>query len=134
MGQNSLDFDAMVAINAEDLTGRALDCAVCFSEGGAWSRGIWSWGEVDYGYRMTTPPFSSEWRYGGPLMAREQIIISPDPEGGYLAWPHMDARFSVRGSDELQAAMRCIVSRNLGPVVEIPAFLLGGTVHKPSFS
>lgn len=73
----------------------------------------------------TTPPFSTDWSQGGPIIEREEIALEPmthDEHGdGWLATrvegPAICMEF---GQTMLIAAMRCFVASHLGDEIELP--------------
>ena len=73
----------------------------------------------------TTPPFSTDWAQGGPIIEREEIALEPmthDEHGdGWLATrvegPAICMEF---GQTMLIAAMRCFVASHLGDEVDVP--------------
>jgi len=67
-----------------------------------------------HGYTPT-----AEWHQGGPIIEREKIVISPDPQHGWRAMPYMDLT-EFYGPTPLVAAMRCYVASVLGDTVDIP--------------
>lgn len=78
----------------------------------------------------TTPPFSTDWSQGGPIIEREEIALEPmthDEHGdGWLATrvegPAVCMEF---GQTMLIAAMRCFVASRLGDEIEVPNELTG---------
>ena len=66
----------------------------------------------------TTPPFSTDWAQGGPIIEREKTAIK---ENGYGHWfAKVGTGKWMRGPTPLIAAMRCYVASKLGDEVEIP--------------
>lgn len=113
-------------VNAENLTGAALDWAVAKCEG-----------MLAFGYRTDGERFainnsdgeieafmpSSFWYEGGPIIEREGIAVYPDsaPDMPEIKWS-ADAEDALcwGGPTPLVAAMRAYVVSKLGSEVEIP--------------
>ena len=105
----------MQQIKISELTGAALDWAVCRCEG-----------------LRCVGNYAKSWRHCGPIIEREEITlakvgrtlddaIAPHPD----CWcAHMDGAHSVYGPTPLIAAMRCYVASKLGDVVAIPSELI----------
>ena len=133
-------------MKTSELTGAALDWAVAKCEGvtDEWREdGPFLWhgvpcirsGGHDVNYRP-----SSEWWLGGPIIDREEIAISPAPDGlcsayksdGTTRWltkggptptsgvEVFNWTYKQQGYHPLIAAMRCYVASKLGDDVEIP--------------
>lgn len=69
---------------------------------------------------LTPEPYSSNWRYGGPIIESKRIQLTP---GATLEpWMAMsDDCHTIRfGHRPLIAAMRCYVASKLGDEVEVP--------------
>jgi len=77
---------------------------------------IWTRGK-NTPYALFQP--SKDWAQGGPIIEREKIVISPDPQHGWRAMPYMDLT-EFYGPTPLIAAMRCYVASVLGDTVDIP--------------
>jgi len=92
-------------MKTSELTGAALNWAVQHAER---LTGILA--PVDY---------CGKWEFGGPIIERGRIVISPDPRHGWRAMPYMDLT-EFYGSTPLVAAMRCFVASALGDEVDIP--------------
>lgn len=100
-----------------DLTGAALDWAVCVAEYG-------------YGADYKTNRCSTNWAQGGPIIERKGITVGPyrttEHTTGhfqaYIGWDcaNMEPLFQEDGPTPLIAAMRCYVASKLGDEVEIP--------------
>ena len=85
----------------------ALDWAVCVCEKtqmGAYTR------------------YSTEWAHGGPIIEREGICLSFNPEDDAPEWSAEDRSHAifVQGPTPLIAAMRCYVASKLDEKIEIP--------------
>ena len=129
-------------MKTSELTGHALNWAVAKCEG--MLAEPWLWGdeqEVLIRYK-----FSTNWAQGGPIIEREDIAISPLPDGLWRAYaPDGTTRWLTKGSPTptsgvevfnwtykqqgyhpLIAAMRCYVASKLGHEVEIPSELTQG--------
>ena len=72
--------------------------------------------------------FSTCWAFGGPIIEREKLEISPcywNSDGwhwvAYVLGPcNLEDNFEYRGPTPLIAAMRCYVASKIGDEVEIP--------------
>jgi hypothetical protein len=96
-------------MKTSELTGVALDWAVCVAEYG-------------YGADYKTNLYSTDWSHGGPIIDREAITVSEGSPVVGLEWMACD-----RGSTHIQhgptyliAAMRCYVASKLGDDLEVP--------------
>lgn len=100
-------------MKAAELTGRALDWAVCVAEYG-------------YGADYKTLIFSTNWAICGPIIEREAIQLTPDEYTGTWAayMTNGGEPYEGTGPTPLIAAMRCYVASKLGNIVEIPEELL----------
>jgi hypothetical protein len=129
-------------IKTSELTGTALDWAVAKCEGLGYRY------DDKYGPMCFRPsnvlgsvvwdnlplPYSSSWTYGGPIIERELLEITPRfysagnryPKGlwrwlAYVLGPNnIDENFESEGPAPLIAAMRCYVASKLGDDVEVP--------------
>lgn len=66
-----------------------------------------------------TVPFSTNWRWGGPIIDLEGIGVGPDSIGPWKAWkesPDNTPKVYI-GETALIAAMRRFVALNFGPEV-----------------
>lgn len=80
------------------------------------------WADLSMPYEFTT-----NWRYGGPIIDREHMALNPAMGGGYVAHiPRIGARSHQLGPTALVAAMRCFVASRYGAEVEIPDAVLQG--------
>lgn len=130
-------------IKTSDLTGAALDWAVCaalavqFNEGRvvkvcrheattpAWIERENSPGSAPHYHRFGP---STAWAQGGPIIEREDIDVLRDGQefgarkGSMHKHPHRDAWVwsAQRGPTKLIAAMRCYVASQLGDEVDVP--------------
>jgi len=91
----------------------------------------------DHNEGLRTDPYSTDWLFGGPIIERENITITPlfFMEGGWRA-NHHNLRYDdmgeyINGSDGMQdgptaliAAMRCFVASKMGDEVTVPEGLL----------
>jgi hypothetical protein len=75
---------------------------------------------------------STDWRQGGPIIDREQILLSPGGAANdwfaiaRATWSHGSIDGGgpqLDGTTALQAAMRAYVASKLGETVELPASL-----------
>ena len=90
-------------IKTSELTGAALDWAVCKCEGEQPSR---------------YTKYSTDWAQGGPILEREEINLWTE---GYAAWEATQyGKWQEWGPTPLIAAMRCYVGTKLGNEVEVP--------------
>lgn len=129
-------------MKTNQLTGHALDWAVAKCEGATeeWRNGApFLWGGVaciridghDVNYRPST-----DWAQGGAIIDREDIALSPMPDGLCRAYAADGTRWAPNGDEvfnwkhkqqgyhPLIAAMRCYVASKLGDEVEIPTELI----------
>ena len=71
-----------------------------------------------------TPPFSTNWACGGPIIEREKLCLDVDHSGVWIACTRQnyndERRFMHGAPTPLIAAMRCYVASKLGDEVEIP--------------
>lgn len=108
-------------MKTNQLTGHALDWAVAKCEGGVGNKDVIPW------YKPST-----NWAQGGPIIERENIALSPMPDGLCRAYAADGTRWAPNGDEvfnwkhkqqgyhPLIAAMRCYVASKLGNEVEIP--------------
>ena len=118
-----------------ELTGALLDAAVSKADGQKTRRAhdgsvevsiLPDWdGSPDWDSPI---PFSSGWRYGGPIIEREKITVFHDAwwEAGMKAEvscsygaASLDMNFKARGDTALVAAMRCYVFAKIGDEVDL---------------
>ena len=115
-------------MKTNELTGAALDWAVCKASGTVDIDMVWGLvkkGEVSY---------STDWRYGGPIIERERLQLSPgyahdEHRWSAVRYDHLfddDLDCFMGGNTPLIAAMRCYVASKLGAEVEIPEELTHG--------
>lgn len=101
-------------MNTLELSGAALDWAVGKCEG------------IQHKLHDMTP-FSSDWKYAGPILDRECIEVSCIHKTGYTPNTWM-ARHPMRhyttGPNAMVAAMRCYVASKLGYQIEVPEEVL----------
>lgn len=84
---------------------------------------------------------STNWSQGGPIIDREDLAISPLPDGLWRAYAPEGTKWVPHGESGLEvfnwkhkqeayhpliAAMRCYVASKLGEEVEIPKELMNG--------
>lgn len=119
----------MKQIKVSEARGPALDWLVAKCEG----KGLCVSRPDLLALNIVVPlPYSSDWAYGGPIIAREVIELS-GPNGrrrAKLYWSrqamgsqHKEYHLQAAKTD-LIAAMRCYVSSKLGDTVEVPEELL----------
>lgn len=103
-------------MKTSELTGAALDWAVCVAEGE--KREAW----------LSNPySYSTNWIFGGPIIEREGISVDrcgkawtadiANQIDGYI-------EHTTDGPTPLISAMRCYVASKLGDEIEIPKELL----------
>lgn len=96
-------------MHVRDLTGLALDWAVCKCEGEQPSR---------------RTRYSTDWSVGGPIIEHEGIAMWQDEETlGWFASADEGRGNDYLGPTPLIAAMRCYVASKLGDEVEVPSGL-----------
>lgn len=124
-------------IKTSDLTGAALDWAVCMALGmkpediliylpgpkaSLYKRLRDEDGQLNHTY-MTGPDllFSRRWEAGGPIIERERLWVcsSHQSKGWFSESPRGDVERFL-GPTPLVAAMRCFAASKLGCEVEIP--------------
>ena len=94
-------------MKTNELTGAALDWAVCVAEYG-------------YGADYKTNRYSTNWSHGGPIIEREGIATRENGDSDdWYACKRWDNHGKF-GPTPLIAAMRCYVASKLGDDVEIP--------------
>ena len=104
-------------MKTNELTGAALDWAVCIAEYG-------------YGADYKTNRYSTDWAQGGPIIERERIATTPmTPTVGEDRTPYWFANYEGQityrdGPTPLIAAMRVYVASKLGDDITIPEELL----------
>lgn len=109
-------------IKTSELTGAALDRAVCETAGllAAYPRlrkdFALQWSST--GNQHLHP--STDWSQGGPIIERENIALYPHGDGTYEAEVFLNPKRGA-GPTPLIAAMRCYVASKLGDEVEIPS-------------
>ena len=120
----------MKQIKTSELQGKALDYCVAVCEGHKF--GIYAGGRIAKIYEGPPNWFepSSNWSQGGPIIEREKIDVEYRKQSFGDGDPHWYAihpknaggliRYSGRGSNALQAVMRCYVASKMGEMVLIP--------------
>lgn len=109
-------MNQMIEVKTAELTGPALDWAVCLAANG-------------FSCQVTSD-YSTDWAQGGPLI--EEYAVQLEPCAGYWV-AKTDCRLGSNhyakrdGESPLIAACRAIVAAKLGAVVSVPAELAGGT-------
>jgi len=94
-------------MKTSELTGPALDWAVCCVEGQQMSQ-----------YTR----YSTDWSQGGPIIEREELLLSCNWQRPYALKVFVDEKRVVQsnGPTPLIAAMRCYVASKLGDEIEVP--------------
>ena len=112
-------------MKTSELTGTALDWAVCKAKG-QYQCPVDEYTKV----WMASRRYSTDWAQGGPIIEREGINLSHNTFH-YTRWeawtpaPEQERGEAVAlGPTPLIAAMRCYVASKLGDEVEIPEELL----------
>lgn len=118
-------------MKTSELQGAALDWAVAKCEG----KGIefdypsdpWLTrdGIADQPLHSYTP--STDWAQGGPIIEREELLLSCNWQRPYALKVFVDEKRVVQsnGPTPLIAAMRCYVASKLGDEIEVPNELTG---------
>ncbi len=118
----------MVKVLVKDLDGVALDWAVAKCEGKlgeitqakTWASLSRERGGIAFTHgRVFTP--STSWAQGGLIIEREDILFA-GVRGAYYAWlaNRTKLNFDCPAPTHLTAAMRCYVTKQYGPEIEIP--------------
>jgi hypothetical protein len=94
-------------VKTSELSGAALDWAVCVAEYG-------------YGSDYKTNRYSTDWAFGGPIIDREGLCIGRISAAYWIASPNAESNKDNAGPTPLIAAMRCYAASKLGDIVEIP--------------
>lgn len=89
-------------MKTRELTGKALDCAVNMATQNV----------------LAPVAYSTEWRFGGPIIERERITIDAGQHG--WLWVARKVAHETTGPTPLVAAMRCYVASKLGDEVDLP--------------
>ena len=100
-------------IKTSELTGQALDWAVCKAKGEYQCpvdeyTAVW----------MTNRRYSTDWLLGGPIIERERLCVYDIGGDEWGCDDNLIPRST--GPTPLIAAMRCYVASKLGDEVEIP--------------
>jgi hypothetical protein len=118
-------------VKTSELQGAALDWAVAKCEGKGiefddpsdpWlTRG----GIADQPLHSYTP--STDWAQGGPIIEREELLLSCNWQRPYALKVFVDEKRVVQsnGPTPLIAAMRCYVASKLGEEIDVPNELTG---------
>ena len=118
-------------VKINTLIGPALDWAVAKCEGHEWrcpwlleKEGYVAWRNYERAWGYPTPPYSTDWSQGGPIIERERISVSAHQDGvNWQAWRSFYRPF-YEANAPLIAAMRCYVASQLGDEVDVPEELL----------
>ena len=98
-------------MKTNELTGLALDWAVATANGDKFTLAHedWDW-------------YSSSWEYGGPIIEREAIQLTPDEHTGtWSAYMTNEGEpYDYTGPTPLIAAMRCFVASKMGDEIDLP--------------
>lgn len=104
-------------MKTSELTGAALDWAVCKAGGGANDIRTWRGGYYDFNMYH----YSTQWSQGGPIIEREDICLTSWYERWDACASHgRTAARRISGPTPLIAAMRCYVASKMGDEVEVP--------------
>lgn len=125
----------MKSIKVSEATGAALDWLVATCEGHQWRcpwmlerEGLRSWQSYEQGWGNPTPPYSTDWSQGGPLIERERISICGGPTFApdwYACYGDVvEESAGESGPTPLVAAMRAYAASKLGETVEVPEELV----------
>ena len=122
-------------IKTSELTGAALDWAVgdiVFKRLIAQGSHVKQWVLEQHNAGTHTDPWSSNWLFGGPIIEREKIRISPNLNETWSAQirhttthplvdhPVLAGWTNKHGPTPLIAAMLCFVASRLSEEVEVP--------------
>lgn len=129
-------------MKTSELTGAALDWAVCTAEGYTpVVNPVWN-GSVRYGYYDSAighqiKNYCGAWEHGGPIIERESITVYPSArksDDGPWEVESYSARSLFNGCEDIDvwvegptyliAAMRCYCASKLGDEIDIPQELL----------
>lgn len=118
----------MIEMKTVDLTGPALDWAIAQIEGVEVAIAAPHYGT---GWRVYKPNFggkyspSTEWAFGGPLIAKHAIGFVGHDADNWLAFSSpADSTHQGIGPTHLIAACRAIVAAKLGDTLQVPRELL----------
>ena len=105
-------------MKTSELTGAALDWAVAKIEGREFEAPE---SFLDY-YDEGGMRYSTDWAFGGPIIEREVIQLTPDEyTGTWSAYMTNEGEpYDYTGPTPLIAAMRCFVASRLGDDVDVP--------------
>ena len=120
-------------MKVSELTGPALDWAVAKCEGRGLHRSkSGRWMTANYGGfnpRHGAPWYepSTDWAQGGPIIEREELLLSCNWQRPYALKVFVDEKRVVQsnGPTPLIAAMRCYVASKLGDEIDVPNELAG---------
>ena len=113
-------------MKTSELSGAALDWAVQDAEYRSMQeRGeyIKLWVLEAHQQGLSTPPWSTDWQWGGPIIEREGIELKRSLVTPFVWWAAFAFRASRAhccGPTPLIAGMRCFVASKLGDEVEVP--------------
>lgn len=136
----------MTKVQTHEINGDALNWVVATLEKHEW-RYSWmihennykEWQSIEASFGNPTPDYCYDWAKCGPIIDRENIAISPAPDGLWKAYIPNDTMFVTIGVERrevfkwkykecgyspLIAAMRCYVMSKLGEEVDIPDELM----------
>lgn len=114
-------------MKTSDLSGEALNFAVCFAEG--YPATATSYGHACYLHERSglwVYPHYLEWKDAGPIIERERIELGSYADQWQATMHLEDGSIYELGPTPLIAAMRCYVASKLGDEVEIPDCLVKG--------
>jgi hypothetical protein len=109
-------------LKTSELTGPALDWAVASAMG--FEARFWAVRGDEPEIDGTWEP-STDWEEGGPIIERENIGVTHDPDHVFWeasVWLNPDKHMPLiaNGPTPLIAAMRCYVASQLGDEVDVP--------------
>ena len=113
-------------IKTSELTGAALDWAVCRAGGGGKNIAVF----LDGHSRLGMFAYSTDWSQGGPIIEREFINLRRMFGAGCAAFideggsSKHSVKHRMSGKTALIAAMRCYVASKLGDEIDVPEELV----------
>lgn len=125
-------------MKVSELEGAWLDYFVAKAEGHEWrcswmleKDGMQAWQSYEHAWGNPTPPYSSDWEFGGPLLQKHELGCAFDRRGVWLAvratGPNYDTSLwsmlrsegqETEGSTALEAICRAVVRAKFGDEIE----------------